>query len=199
MIVRSPRPSSHFTILNNSLINDPRLSFRAMGILVYILSKPDNWRTSVQQLSKSRQNADSGSVRGSGAKAVRSALSELTEAGYVRTERTHKVNGEWTFRYLVSDRPLIEREPWPDNPDTVNNPVDKVALYPPPHDRKGDHRNGHVNKELNLQRNSLSVTVSKGATITLCPTCHGTTRTIQNDTPTICHTCNGGGTIKNHQ
>ena len=193
MIVRSPRPSRNFTIISNSVLNDPRLSFRAMGILVYILSKPDNWRTSVYQLSKSRLSVDNGTVRGSGAKAIRAALSELGEAGYVRSERTHKENGEWTFRYYVSDRPNVFREPWPDEEEPVTNPVENMASYPPPHDRKGDDLKGDINKELNLIRNTVSLTVSKGSTVKLCKTCFGNAKVIKDDDVTDCPTCNGAG------
>ena len=45
MIIRAQRRET-FTVVNNTAINDNRLSFRAKGVLVYILSKPDNWRVS---------------------------------------------------------------------------------------------------------------------------------------------------------
>lgn len=195
MIIRSPRPHRNFTIISNSVLNDPRLSFRAMGILVYILSKPDNWQTSVQQLAKSRLSVSDEPVRGSGAKAIRTALRELADAGYVRSERTHRDNGEWSFRYWVTDRPKIFREPWPDDEQTVTNPVDNPTSYPPPHDRNGHHLNGHVYKELIPNKNSQSVTVSKGRSIKLCKTCNGNTVTLDHEQqPQTCPTCHGAGT-----
>lgn len=199
MIIRSPRPTRNFTIVSNSVLNDPRLSFRAMGVLVYILSKPDNWRTSVYQLSKSRLAVDSGTVRGSGAKAIRAALSELIDAGYVRSERLHRENGEWTFRYCVTDRPSVFREPWPDDEEPVTNPVDKDDSYPLPHDRKGHHLKGHINKELNLQSTPLSLTVNTSSTVKLCFTCHGNAKIITDDQPTTCPTCNGAGILRTPQ
>jgi hypothetical protein len=32
-----------FTRIDNTAIEDPRLSFRALGVLTYVLSKPDDW------------------------------------------------------------------------------------------------------------------------------------------------------------
>ena len=42
---RGPRLAGNFTILSNAVINDERLSFRARGVLIWLLSKPDDWRT----------------------------------------------------------------------------------------------------------------------------------------------------------
>ncbi|RIK03508.1 MAG: replication protein, partial [Acidobacteria bacterium] len=43
-IRRGPRLADNFTILSNAAINDGRLSFRARGVLMWLLSKPADWR-----------------------------------------------------------------------------------------------------------------------------------------------------------
>ena len=55
MIVRSKRPEKHYTVLGNDIIRDQRLSWRARGILVYLLSMPENWRTTASWLTANGQ------------------------------------------------------------------------------------------------------------------------------------------------
>jgi hypothetical protein len=74
-IVRAPRKKSNFTILDNDVIHDSRLSYRASGVLIEILARPDNWRTNAEQLARQRNQE--------GRQAIRTALKELRAAGYL--------------------------------------------------------------------------------------------------------------------
>ena len=96
MIVRSPRPANHFTVLTNSIIRDRRLSWRARGILVYLLSMPDDWRTTSSHLA---------SVGQEGRDSIRNALAELESVGYLRRTKCQDERGRWTTRTLVFDAP----------------------------------------------------------------------------------------------
>lgn len=71
--VKHDRDNPYF-MMNRCAVNDDRLSFKAVGILTYLLSKPDNW--SVQEADLARRHTD-------GTTAVRSGLNELKEFGYV--------------------------------------------------------------------------------------------------------------------
>jgi hypothetical protein len=94
MIVRAPR-EDRFTILNRSIISDPRLSFRALGLLTFILDKPDDWRIEAEGLA-------SGEGR-EGRDAVRAALKELRSFGYLRTTKTQDDRGRWVTETFVYD------------------------------------------------------------------------------------------------
>jgi hypothetical protein len=109
-IVRAERPKANFTILQNSVIRDERLSFRARGILAFILSMPDNWSTSSDHLSR---------VSMEGRDAIRAAMKELQHAGYIQRIRQQSTRGHWQTVTIVHDSP-------------VDNPVDKWAIYPLP-------------------------------------------------------------------
>jgi len=43
MIIRR-KVNRNFTVVPNEPVNDTRLSFEALGLLTYLLSRPDNWR-----------------------------------------------------------------------------------------------------------------------------------------------------------
>lgn len=78
---------------------DPRLSWRAKGILSYLLGKPVGWKVRTTDLQNKSND---------GSFAIRSALSELRKAGYAKLERSIGEKGkvaEWTWK--ISDSPIF--------------------------------------------------------------------------------------------
>ncbi|MFI9228602.1 hypothetical protein [Streptomyces rimosus] len=67
--------SSGFTVLPNSTLNDERLSFRARGILGWLISKPDNWQVRITAIAAAGKE---------GREAVAEAVRELKRLGYYR-------------------------------------------------------------------------------------------------------------------
>jgi len=108
MIVRH-RHASGFTILPNNLLKDDRLSYEALGVLCYLLSRPRNWNVVTRQLCARS--------KGGGRDRMRRILNELIDAGYVyrslRRDGT-RISG---IDYLVTDIPIANpSEPPPDLP-----------------------------------------------------------------------------------
>lgn len=95
-IVRAKRPDSGFTIVDNDVIRDERISWRARGILIGILSRPDNWRTDSTQLASEGRE---------GREAVRAALRELEACGYLVRTKECGENGRWVTITTVYDTP----------------------------------------------------------------------------------------------
>lgn len=77
--------SKNYTVMSNHHFQNENLSLRAMGLLSYMLSKPDDWKFSVEGIaSKCRDGKDS----------VRSAVNELIDNGYiVRRSRVRDDSG----------------------------------------------------------------------------------------------------------
>ena len=96
MIVRSARPHLNYSVVHNELIDNDQLSWKARGILIYLLSKPDHWRTSVAHLA---------SVSPEGIHAVRTGLQELERHGYVQRIKKQNQSGQWTTHTVVFDQP----------------------------------------------------------------------------------------------
>lgn len=92
-IIRSPK-KTRFTIIDNEVLNDTRLSIRTLGILCRILSKPDNWKCNPNQMTDEF---------GLGRDAIRAAFNELKLAGYVRLITGRDANGRMTSEWHVYD------------------------------------------------------------------------------------------------
>src|SRR5262245_26297975 len=94
-IVREARRERYTTIANRG-IEDARLSFRARGVLVYLLSKPDDWRTTSTQLAAATTE---------GRDAIRAALRELETAGYLERTKRRTAGGQWCTETVVHESP----------------------------------------------------------------------------------------------
>lgn len=102
---------SNFTTLPNELIRDPRISWKALGILVFVLSLPDNFRLRLSHLSKQKT---------SGRDATRTGIKELQMAGYLRIQRERGERGKFSHTtWLVSDQPDLS-SPRSDFPTAVS-------------------------------------------------------------------------------
>lgn len=67
--------NGNYTVLHRAALNDARLSWKAKGIIAYMLSMPDDWVFYVEELIKHSSD---------GEKAFRSGFKELTKCGYVK-------------------------------------------------------------------------------------------------------------------
>lgn len=91
-IFRIKKHSNPYVILDKTCLEDESLSWRAKGIHAYLISKPDDWQVRMSQLIASGRE---------GREAVRSALKELTKAGYISREAIREADGtlrgqEWS-------------------------------------------------------------------------------------------------------
>ena len=78
----------NFTSIHNKLINDSRISLKAKGIMLYMLSKPENWKYNPKEIAKNSKD---------GLDSVYSGIKELIETGYI--SRTRHSDG--TVDYFV--------------------------------------------------------------------------------------------------
>jgi hypothetical protein len=95
-IDKSQRKS--WVIMDTRPLSDDRLSWKAKGILSYLLGKPDDWEVRIGDLIKRATDGDH---------AVRSAIKELIETGYIT--RHQERTDEGTFgpvEYIVREAPL---------------------------------------------------------------------------------------------
>lgn len=92
MIHRSEH-NDNFTRVNNQLVNDTRLSLQAKGLMLIILSLPDDWSFSIGGLAH---------LTGLGRSTIERLLAELKKHGYAKPEIKRNSHGaivshDWTF------------------------------------------------------------------------------------------------------
>jgi hypothetical protein len=89
-----------FVVLPNSAVNDDRLSFRARGLLAYMLARPPGWAFSASRLSREGRE---------GRDAIETALKELASAGYYRARKMRMPDDRgrliWVTVTEVADTP----------------------------------------------------------------------------------------------
>lgn len=103
-IKRAPRKKSNFTILDNQMFSSG-LSFRAIGLLSYLLSKPDHWQVSIEQLRKYAAET----AKPDGRDSIYAMLNELIEKRYVSREARRDESGRMAGNdYVIHDCPLPE-------------------------------------------------------------------------------------------
>ncbi|PAK55399.1 helix-turn-helix domain-containing protein [Paenibacillus sp. 7541] len=108
-IVRVSKRESGYAIIDPFFLSDERLSWKAKGLLAYLLSKPSNWRVFTSDLVKRSKD---------GRDAVYSAIKELESCGYVERRQTRDESNRITgMETVVYERPVID-DPDPDSPQT---------------------------------------------------------------------------------
>ncbi len=102
---------SQFTQIHNAWIRDPNISYKAKGLLTYLLSHEIGYTITIGQIIRES---------GDGKQAVRSALEELIQAGYLETQRTTDERGyNAGLAYFIKD---------PQNPKSENPTLDNPTL-----------------------------------------------------------------------
>ncbi len=93
-------------VFEDTPLRDPRLSWRAKGIIAYLLSKPPGWQIWTGDLV--RRSAD-------GKAAVFAGLKELETFGYLKRERSNDARGRLQWRKTLS---AIPETMWTDDDAT---------------------------------------------------------------------------------
>ena len=140
-----------FTVIANSVFKDRRLSAKAKGILVEMLSLPENWDYTLKGLT---------TLFSDGIDSIRQGIKELEENGYIVRERKRDARGRLGgMEYVIYETPekavenIVENsspeqsapmiaEPTEDFPVQDESAEDKAMLY----------------KELNKSRTKETIT-----------------------------------------
>ena len=175
MIIRQRRPN-RYVVIPNEAVQNHALSFKARGVLAYLLSQPDHWTISSTSLAKMAAQ--------DGREAIRTALLELEKAGYLSRRRIQDpTTGRWGWHQVLHDHP-------------VHNAVDR-AVY----DVRAEVQFSDVGKSHVLESTDQKVLTEKSGTHSyarskhsLCTTCSGNGYHITGiDQVERCERCKGTG------
>ncbi|MBG0970392.1 DnaD domain protein [Bacillus sp. SRB3LM] len=109
--------SKNYTTINNTGLRDERLSWKAKGILAYILSLPDDWVFYMEEISTHAKD---------GIDSLRVGMKELKKFGYVRRFPVKNEKGKITnWETIIYEIPQVE------NPHMENPQVEKPQMEVP--------------------------------------------------------------------
>jgi hypothetical protein len=91
---------TRFTTIDRETVNDGGLSFRALGLLTWLLDKPDGWTVNAARIAAGEGRE--------GREAIRSTLRELEAAGYLRRERGQDDRGRWRTETVIHERRITD-------------------------------------------------------------------------------------------
>ena len=105
-----------YTVMSNYHLKDKRLSLKAKGLLSQMLSLPEDWDYTLSGLCYiNRESKD----------AIRTAINELEQAGYIRRRQTTDAAGKFgANEYKGAKEPSLEK-PSSENPTTENSLPEK--------------------------------------------------------------------------
>ncbi|MCU5406940.1 DnaD domain protein [Bacillus cereus] len=114
----------NYTTINNTGLKDTRLSWKAKGILAYILTLPDDWIFYMEEVTKHSKD---------GIASLKAGMKELKECGYVKRFPIKGEDGKisrWEmiiYEVPQVEKPLVENQ-LVENPPVENLPVENQPL-----------------------------------------------------------------------
>lgn len=120
-IIKAKHKKTNFTIIDNGILRDPRLTWSARGLACHLLSMEENWEIYVAHLVQQSPG---------GRDHVYTLLSELEKFGYARKMPRRMNNRFDGVDWTIYESPLLPRPDFPDtdgpdtgHPDTENPPL----------------------------------------------------------------------------
>jgi hypothetical protein len=128
------KKEKNYTVLDNTCLRDNSISWKARGIMAYLLSLPEDWEIHFSEVEKHATD---------GRDALMSGVKELKKHGYIVVTKERKKDGTFDkFRYNIIENPAHPQTdfPYTDKPEVVKPILDNPQLL-----------NTNINKVLNIQ------------------------------------------------
>lgn len=90
--------NDNYTVMSNYHLRDRRLTYKAKGLLSFMLSLPDDWDYSINGLV---------SISKEIIKAIRNILKELQYNSYLAINKVQNDKGQFEYEYLIYEKPDI--------------------------------------------------------------------------------------------
>lgn len=109
MAVLRKSKKSDYTIVDNNIFKNSKLTLKAKGMICTMLSLPDNWQFSEEGLAQLSNDSRTG---------IRSTLNELMEYGYLTRKQLKNDAGKFiNMEYTIYEEPLYQK-PTSEKPTT---------------------------------------------------------------------------------
>lgn len=148
----------NFTTIDNTVLKDDRLSWKAKGLFAYLWSKPDNWDYKVTEVAKHSADGESSTSTG---------VKELEKYGYLKREQQNDKGCFGGSVWVLTEEPISE------NHQSVKNDAEKpigenpITENPAPEKPSSENRpllnTDNTNKRITNKRVTKSSGSSEGA------------------------------------
>ena len=134
MIIRR-RHTQNFTVIGNALFDDERLQADEVGVMAYLLSRPNDWEIRRSALRR-RWNF--------GAETTKRVINNLIRTGWCRVEKIRLLDGTFRLLYEIRDDAgpelseeevrralsLVSSEASSDDSEVIHDPDQACCLFP---------------------------------------------------------------------
>ena len=97
-----------YVMINKNVMQDERLSWKARGLIGYLLSLPDDWVLYTEELEKHSAK--------DGRESLASGIKELIEYGYIAREQAREKKGSFgSWSYVVVESPPTTENGFPES------------------------------------------------------------------------------------
>lgn len=142
-VIRIRKRPNNFVMMDKTFLEDTRLSYKAKGLLAYLLSKPDDWKVIVGNLVNNSKD---------GKASVYAGLKELKECGYyekvpIRNEKGTRIT-RWESTVCEVPLSLLTNFQEVENQDIENLYIENW-----------ERNNNYYTEKLNINNNYISQSV----------------------------------------
>lgn len=121
-----------FARVPKRILDDSRLTWKAKGVLAYLLGKPSGWKVQVRDISNRGKDGES---------AVRTALDELRTIGYAKLECLREGGKVVAWYWKIADEPIYSA------PDGENPHLEKPEVEKPEVENRDSSKKERSKKE----------------------------------------------------
>ena len=153
MAVFRVEKNQNYSVMSNYHLRDENLTLKAKGLLSQMLSLPDGWDYTLTGLAK---------INREGKDAIRTAVQELEQAGYIIRRQTHDSAGNFAGNeYIIHEQPTTlptdqayaEYGPEEEAPLSENPTTDAPSLENPSSEKPSTENPTQLNKDISSKDN----------------------------------------------
>jgi len=153
MIIRVKKDKNNpYVLLNKTFLNQKNLSFKAKGLLSFLLSLPDDWNVNIEHLSK---------ISTDGKDSVRTAIKELIETKYITRNKIKNEKGQFeNWEYIITEKPTLEN-PTSEDPTLLINDLNNIYSPFQGNEQNTNQKEPNHHPDCNLNERSNEEIASK--------------------------------------
>lgn len=111
--------NKNYTVMNRTALNDVRMSWKAKGIIAYMLSMPDDWTFYIEELVTHSTDGEA---------SFRSGLKELKDHGYVKRFPIREMNKIISWETVIYEVPQLDNSLLGDFQHVEKQDVEKLHV-----------------------------------------------------------------------